>query len=122
MFDNSLNILKNEKGVLLDNKMNIINNIFTVGWVKTGPKGIIESTLRDSYETVSSIISAVEKNLLKEINPDYNEIIEQIQSAGKRVIKKEDWKIINRYEEEEGFKKGKVREKFIKLDDMLKII
>lgn len=70
-FDKKKNIIPNKEGVVLGN----INQkgIYTVGWVKTGPKGTIANTYSDCEETISHIINDIQNNLLepKESNSTY---------------------------------------------------
>jgi NADPH-dependent glutamate synthase beta subunit-like oxidoreductase len=121
-FDNKKYIVKNDRGVAYESTGDISNNIFTVGWVKTGPKGIVDSTLRDSYDTTESIINAIEENKIKEKTPNYDYIVSNIRNKGKIPFTYEDWKKVDIFEIEEGKKKNKLREKIIDINKMISIV
>jgi adrenodoxin-NADP+ reductase len=110
-FDSHSNIIKNERGYVYGTDSKLLDNVFTVGWVKRGAKGIIDSTLRDSYDTLFSINESMNKKDLKEINPNISEIKSIIQSHNKRIVNYQDWKKVNEYELQQGAKMNKVREK-----------
>ncbi len=97
-------------------------NVFTVGWLKTGPKGIVDSTLRDSLDTAQSIQSAISNGFIVEKIPDFKGIIENAKSKGVRPISYDEWKIIDEYEIEQGKKICKLREKIIDMDKLLSLI
>jgi NADPH-dependent glutamate synthase beta subunit-like oxidoreductase len=120
-FDDNLNIIRNEKGFVYDQNDQILNNVFVVGWVKRGSKGIIDATLRDSYETLYSINEALNSGKLVEREPNLNEIIKSILKD-KRIVSYDDWKIINEYEIQEGIKKNKVREKVVTLKQFFDVL
>ena len=115
-------MIKNNSGVVYDENGNICNNIFTAGWVKTGPKGVIDSTLRDSHETAESIFKSIEQGNVKEKNCNYDEILNELKSKRVKYITNNAWKKIDEYEVEQGRKKDKIREKVTDLDTMLKLI
>lgn len=121
-FDKKQNIVGNEKGVVFDAAGKKCDNIFTVGWVKIGAKGIIDTTLRDSFETAESIVYAVNDGLVKEKEPDFDSIVKMVRNKGKVPVTYPDWKKIDTYEIEEGKKKGKIREKIVDLSKMLSLV
>jgi adrenodoxin-NADP+ reductase len=118
-FDDSKSTLKNFCGVVYDKDEKLRENIFCVGWVKTGPRGIIDSTLRDSYETAESIYKSISNGSIEMKVPDFEFIQEELKSKGIKTVSLEQWKKIDEIEIQEGKKKGKIREKILDIDQML---
>jgi adrenodoxin-NADP+ reductase len=98
------------------------DNIFCVGWIKTGAKGVIDSTLRDSHDTAESIHRAISRDQIKEKCPDYKSILEYLKKNNVVTVSYDDWKKIDRYEIEEGRKLNKIREKIVDLNKMLSFV
>lgn len=121
-FNEQSGTLHHTNGVNHDILGNLIHNIFCVGWAKTGPKGIVDTTLRDSFDTVESIFKAFENDSIVHKEPDVENIKKEIESKGKLIISKSEWNKINQYEIQEGIKKGKVREKLVDLEKLFSVI
>jgi NADPH-dependent glutamate synthase beta subunit-like oxidoreductase len=121
-FDPRLNIIKNEHGLVYGLGNTLLNDVFTVGWVKRGAKGIIDSTLRDSYDTLFSINESLNKAFLKPSEPDMGRIKSLIEANGKRIVTYEDWKKVNEYELQQGERKGKAREKVTSLSTFFDVL
>lgn len=121
-FDNSKNVVANLDGVVYDKDGKLLPNVFTVGWAKRGAKGIIDSTLRDSYNTASSIIANVENKVLVHKIPDYEKLMKKVTDNGVVPINYDQWKLINKFELMQGTQKGKIRDKLIDLGSMFDVI
>ena len=92
------------------------------GWLKRGPVGIIDSTLRDSVDTFRIIKHHLECDLLQEKKYSVDEIKTMLENAGlSNVVDYESWQSVDTVERERGEVKGKTREKILKKDEMLKI-
>lgn len=106
-----------------ENNINLLSeNIFCVGWIKTGAKGVIDSTLRDSHDTAESIHRAILREQIKEKSPDYKGILEYLKNKKVIAVNYDDWKKIDQFEIEEGRKLNKIREKIIDLKKMLSFV
>jgi hypothetical protein len=103
------------KGVITD-------NIFSVGWLKTGAQGIIASTLEDTRKTTSTIDLQIEKKLILEKTPNYAELVKLMEANGNKIVTFDDWLKIDKYELEQGAKNGKIREKFTNVKDVIEFL
>ena len=54
-FDERTGTIPHEKGCVKGEDGNIIPGLYAAGWVKRGPVGIIDATLRDASETYKVI-------------------------------------------------------------------
>ncbi len=121
-FHESWGTIPNENGRITDNDGNIVPNLYTAGWIKRGPSGIIGTNRACSVETVQCLLEDVEK-LDDGTNKSGAENIYSILDAKNiRHINFSDWKKIDAKEIETGDPKGKPREKFTQIDEMLSIL
>jgi len=96
--------------------------MYVCGWLKRGPVGIIDSTLRDSVETFRIIKHHLECDLLPEKYTSVEEVLKQISIVQDKLVDYQEWKKIDKVERERGSKIGKIREKILTKDEMHQII
>lgn len=104
-----------------------LKGIYCAGWVKRGPTGVIASTMADAFQTADSIaedwyshaafLNPVDSNAL-----GWDGVKDEIEKKGLRRVSWEDWKKIDAVEKKRGIEKGKEREKFTKVGDMLAVL
>lgn len=121
-FDNKANTLMNKWGVLYDTKEKLYNNIFACGWVKRGAKGIVDSTLRDSYDTFNSINFNLENEKFQPKNFEPNAIRDLLEKRNVKYIDNERWFYVDKIELERGKKLEKLREKIFNRQEFLDLI
>lgn len=86
---------------------------YTAGWIKRGPSGLIGSNRPDAKETVDHLLADCTA-------PDPREdILPLLQTRGVRVVAFADWKKLDAEELRRGAAAGRVREKFITIQEML---
>lgn len=111
--------IPNEKGRVTDNENNIIPQIYTAGWIKRGPSGIIGTNRACSVETVKNLLEDIAKidNNTKKLGA---EAVYAILDRKKiHHLCYDDWTKIDTKEIERGKLKGKPREKYTYIDEML---
>ena len=116
-FHDQIGIIPNIGGRVSDAE-HIFMGLYTVGWIKRGPSGIIGTNKPDSEETVKNLLEDVDKLLPCEI-PNTEILLEYLREKEIRVINFNDWKKIDNAELERGKKYNKSREKFITIEGML---
>lgn len=107
-------------GVFQNEGGRIETGMYTAGWIKRGPSGIIGTNKPCSYDTVKLLLEDL--SLLHCEVPDTAPIKEQLASAGVRVVSYADWKKIDAAEIAAGQAKGKSRSKFTRIEDMLAVL
>ena len=118
-FDEKEGIFPNDKGRLLDNG-SVVNGVYVTGWIKRGPSGIIGTNKPDSVETVNCLLEDIEKiDGEKSGNSGIMKILSEKQT---RAVNYDGWKKIDEAEVKRGEPKGKPREKFTRIEEMLDII
>jgi len=121
-FDTNNNVILNKWGVVFDRENNLYDDVFTCGWVKRGAKGIVDSTLRDSYDTFNSINYLLEMDKLTPKIPDNKGIIEKLERKNITIFTNEKWNLIDKIELERGSKLKKIREKIINIEEMKRLV
>jgi len=121
-FHDSWGTIPNEKGRITDNDGNIIPKLYTAGWIKRGPSGIIGTNRACSVETVQCLLEDIEKLDDGMSRSGAEKIYSILDGKNIRHISFDDWKKIDDKEVEIGEPKGKPREKFTYVEEMLSVI
>lgn len=94
--------------------------VYSVGWLSSGPVGVILSTMSNAFQAASLIGQHFDKGLLNERKPGYNYISKVLEDKGIITVDWNGWMRIDKVEVERGIKHGKPREKIVNIDEMLK--
>ncbi|KAF8924857.1 hypothetical protein EDD21DRAFT_368452 [Dissophora ornata] len=126
-FDERKGIVPNMDGKVVDADQNIVPGLYASGWLKRGPIGVIATTMADAYQTGDTIISDwVNGRPMLNGSSSHKEggkpILELLHSKGHKTVSYEDWKKIEQKEIDLGAKAGKPREKFLTVEEMLKVL
>jgi ferredoxin/flavodoxin---NADP+ reductase len=121
-FHESWGTIPNESGRITDNEGNLVPNLYTAGWIKRGPSGIIGTNRACSVETVGCLLEDLDKFDNSDSKSGANGIYTILDNKGIRHISFMDWKKIDTKEIELGEPKGKPREKFTYINEMLSAI
>jgi len=103
-----------------------VPGMYCSGWVKTGPTGMIATTMLSAFETGDSLVQ--DWNEGKEfLEPQATEkgwegLKQEIQSIGGNPVEWTGWKQIEKEENKRGSKVGKEREKMVDIQEMLDTI
>lgn len=116
-FEEKRGVFPNNKGRIMDNN-DIVPGLYTAGWIKRGPSGVIGTNKADSVETIASLMEDMPK--INSCNTPSTEPIKKLlQDRNINVVSFEDWQKIDAAEIERGKKVGKPREKFTKIEEMI---
>jgi NADPH-dependent glutamate synthase beta subunit-like oxidoreductase len=121
-FDTKRNVIPNSFGCVKDptsSKLEV--GLYCAGWVKRGPVGIIDATLRDSMETFRIIKHHLEGDLLPERLTPREEIVEMLGPDLGEIVTMEKWVKIRDFEIEAGKADGKLKEKILGKAEMLSV-
>jgi len=96
---------------------------YVCGWLKRGPTGIIGTNLNCAEETVGALIEDSNKGLLR--RPDYRfkgrGVRPLLETRGVTVVDADGWRRIDAAERAAGEAAGKLREKLVDVQEMLKV-
>ena len=112
-----------------------VPGLYCAGWVKTGPTGVIASTMMDAFTTAEAVASDLEKyraqtgetSLLNAPGDGSGQGWEGVRAkAGKKgrlhAVSWQDWLHIDAVERERGREHGKLRDKFGRVEEMLGVL
>jgi len=112
-FDARRGIFPNDKGSITD-----APGLYAAGWIKRGPTGIIGTNRADAVATVATVLSDLEK-FTPATKPGAAGLLPLLARRGLKVVGYSDWQQIDAQEVQRGEPKGKPREKFTRVAEML---
>ncbi len=120
-FDDSSGVIPNEKGRVLDKAGGTpLTGLYTTGWIKRGPTGVIGTNKSDSGETVSCMIEDIEgENTLR---PEFTSDESIRELLDEKHISYNEWLQVDWFEKKEGEKRGRPRVKVSGLEEILEIL
>ncbi len=119
-FDEKKGRIPNNEGRVLDAMGQTLPGEYVVGWAKRGPSGLIGTNRADSVATVKELLKDIEGKSAPADPVKEPEAITKLLSEKKiRSVSFEEWKVLDRLELEQGKAKGKIREKFSDIKEML---
>ena len=120
-FHDGWGTIPNDQGRITDDG-NIVPQLYTAGWIKRGPSGIIGTNRACSVETVNCLLEDLDKLDDGSKKTGSEAIYSILTNKNIRYINFEDWNKINAKEIEHGEAKGKPREKYTSVKEMLAVI
>ena len=98
-------------------------SLYCAGWVKRGPTGVIASTMTDAFQTAEAVVDDWKRSLTSELpqRDGWEGVKIEAESQGFKLnpVHWDSWQRIDRAEKAQGGKKGKPREKFGRVEEML---
>jgi len=116
-FRDDWGIVPNVRGRVTEDD-DIVPGLYTAGWIKRGPSGIIGTNKPDSVETVQMLLEDM-PDLPPCPEPDATPLRQALEAKGVRVITFDDWKKIDAIELSNGEAAGKPRERFTRVAEMI---
>jgi len=90
--------------------------LYTAGWIKRGPSGLIGTNKADAKETVDLLVRDAEALGRRTLSVDVPELL---GARGVQVVTFADYRKIDALERARGEARGKVRDKLERVPDML---
>ncbi len=97
----------------------VISGLYTAGWIKRGPSGIIGTNRACAVESVNSLLEDIDK--LDADKSGREGLYSILDENNVQYINYPQWQKIDAAEVAAGEPKGKPREKYTRIDEMLKI-
>lgn len=119
-FDERKGRIPNDLGRVLDNGA-AVPGLYAAGWIKRGPSGVIGTNKPDSQQTVQSLLADL-PSLRPCAEPDSAALAALLADRGVRHVSFADWVRIDAAESARGAAKGKPREKFTRINEMLAVL
>lgn len=107
--------------------------LYCAGWVKRGPTGVIATTMTDAFSTADTIMADMAgqhgdptKSMLnspgRSTGLGWEGVRPEAEKRGLRTTSWSDWERIDAAERERGQQKGKLRDKFGRVEEMLEVV
>ncbi len=120
-FHDSWGIFPNEDGRITENDK-IVPQFYTAGWIKRGPSGIIGTNRACSVATIASLLADLDALDTGEQKTGAEMLYPLLDSRNVRYLNYQEWKKIDLKEVERGEARGKPREKFTIIDEMMSVL
>ncbi|MBS60563.1 MAG: NADP oxidoreductase [Anaerolineaceae bacterium] len=123
-FDSQAGIICHSQGRILDPKtQEILIGMYTSGWIKRGPTGVIGTNKEDSIESINCLIEDVKSGkMLSPTNKGLSNVEELVRSRQPDLFTFDDWKRIDDMEIANGDSVGRPRVKLTSTASMLKVL
>ncbi|KAI9783771.1 MAG: NADPH-adrenodoxin reductase [Geoglossum umbratile] len=139
-FDTARGLIPNKSGRVLNpvdappsQAAPYLPGVYCAGWVARGPTGVIASTMNDAFATADLIAQDWAGNAMflngsaggnGSTGLGWEGVRREVEAEGKagRRVDWEEWRIIDRKEVERGRERGKEREKFGRVEEMLRVL
>ena len=120
-FHDSWGVFPNQDGRMTDGPDGaVVPGLYTAGWIKRGPSGIIGTNRACAVQTVGSLMEDLDNLPADRAGTDA--LTQLLQERGVRSIDFSDWQKIDAGEVSRGEPKGKPREKFTRREEMLQVL
>ena len=119
-FHEQWGVFPNKEGRITENDK-IVPGLYTAGWIKRGPSGVIGTNKPDSEETVAALFADL-STLTPCEQPDPSAISDFLSQKGIRFVSFADWQKIDASEINRGQKIGKPREKYVSIEEMMAVL
>jgi adrenodoxin-NADP+ reductase len=98
-------------------------SLYCAGWVKRGPTGVIASTMTDAFQTAQALSDDWKRSASSELpqRDGWKAVKAEAEAKGLKLkpVHWDSWRRIDQAEKAQGEQKGKPREKFGRVDEML---
>ena len=120
-FNEKWAVILNEKGRVLDpDTQQPRIGLYTAGWIKRGPTGVIGTNKPDAAETVANMRADLEQGrLLSPDHPEAEAVDVLVRERQPHAFSYADWRRLNEIEVARGKAAGRPRVKFTRVEEML---
>lgn len=124
-FDERRGVIANEGGRVIGEDGEPIPGLYTTGWIKRGPVGLIGHTKSDATETIANLVEDVDALYAtsvagpEQLSPD--NLLRELKGRGVDVIQWHDWEVLDAHERALGEGDGRERIKVVPREEMLDI-
>ncbi len=123
-FHESWGVIPNTNGRVVDlEKDERITGLYTAGWIKRGPSGVIGTNKLDASETVKCMLEDIEKgDFLAPSKPEPSAAELMVRQRQPEYVLFSEWLQLDQIELERGKEKDRPRVKFTVIDEMLSTV
>jgi len=124
-FDHTAGVIPNREGRVVDPTGEHLAGVYTTGWIKRGPVGLIGHTKSDASETIKNLVEDLTDTegagVLSAPERDPGAIVDALRARGVRPIEWSAWELLDAHERSLGVPHGRERIKVVPRDEMVAI-
>src|SRR5690606_29536962 len=120
-FDEVSGIISNREGRVVGQDGAPLPGVYTTGWIKRGPVGLIGHTKSDATETVRHLVADAE-SLERAPERDPEAVTALLAGRGVGRVEWSGWMVLDAYEQSLGEPHGRQRIKVVPREEMLAVI
>ena len=118
-FDEVRGVIPNDDGRVVGLDGDPIPGLYTTGWIKRGPVGLIGHTKSDAQETIRHLAADAEVGGLPTApERDPQAVMDHLQASGVAFTTWQGWEVLDAYEQSLGQEQGRERVKVVPRDEM----
>jgi len=119
-FDDQRATIRNVAGRVIDESTDEpVPGVYTAGWIKRGPSGIIGTNKKCAQGTIDALLEDVAAGTLPEPSPDANDLADLLAERKPDHVDWDAWQRIDAHEQALGEPQGRPRVKLTRIADML---
>jgi ferredoxin--NADP+ reductase len=124
-FDPVAGVIPNREGRVVDVENEHIPGVYTTGWIKRGPVGLIGHTKSDASETIKHLVgdfpATPDPSSSTVVDRDPQAVTDFLAARGVRYITWSGWELLDAHERSLGVTCGRERIKVVPRDEMIAI-
>ncbi|WP_448062068.1 FAD-dependent oxidoreductase [Cellulomonas hominis] len=126
-FDELKGVIANREGRVVDVDGEAVPGVYTTGWIKRGPVGLIGHTKSDASETVRHLVEDAGdvtdpgSSFLSATEADPRAVLDFLAARGVEAIEWSGWELLDAYERSLGEVQGRERVKVVPREDMVAV-
>lgn len=114
VFDEKKNCALHIGGRMLSPQGEIVPGWYAAGWLRSGPRGVIASTMMEAFDTAEKVLLDLDLRGMSEDKEDIKPLLPE-------VVEWDGWTRVDKYELEEGARLGKSRSKVESAEEMVRL-
>lgn len=119
-FDEKRGVIPNREGEVLGDDNEQVPGLYTTGWIKRGPVGLIGHTKSDAMETIQHLING-QANWWTPSEPSEDAVTALLDERGVKYTNLDGWHRLDEHELALGAAEGRTRVKVVDRDEMVRI-
>src|SRR5690606_28717504 len=119
-FDERGGVIRNVEGRVVDVDGDHVPGLYTTGWIKRGPVGLIGHTKSDASETIAHLVADA-PNIPTAPERHPQAIVDFLASRDVQVVEWDGWLRVNAHEASLGEATGRARIKVVPRDELTQI-